>query len=189
MPFLNYGKMDPNDIYAIIAYMRTLKTIPNNVPASSPKFPMSLIMRTIPQKHELKSFVNKSNSDYGQYLVNAAGCNDCHTQQVKGDFLKDKYLAGGQEFVLPGNIIVRPSNITSDPETGIGAWTKEQFIKKFKSFAAPEYNPFSVQEGEFNTFMPWTFFANMTEEDLGAIYDFLRTVPPVSNKVERFSKK
>jgi hypothetical protein len=37
--------------------------------------------------------------------------------------------------------------------------------------------------------MPWTFFANMTEEDLGAIYDFLRTVPPVSNKVERFSKK
>jgi hypothetical protein len=41
--------------------------------------------------------------------------------------------------------------------------------------------------GEFNTIMPWTDFAGMTEEDLGAIYEYLRTVAPVRNEVTIFS--
>jgi len=44
-----------------------------------------------------------------------------------------------------------------------------------------------VKPGEFNSPMPWTFFGNLTEEDLGAIYDYLRTVPPNKKKVEKFT--
>jgi cytochrome c2 len=190
MPFLAFGKMSREDIYAIIAYMRTLRPIENNVSASNPSFPMNLIMRTIPQKNDLQPIPDKNNNaEYGKYLVNAAGCNDCHTPQEKGEFKTDKYLSGGQEFKLPGNIIVRPANITPHRPTGIGDWTKEQFIKKFKFYKEPEYRAPDVKEGSFNTFMPWTFFAGMSEEDLGAIYDYIMTVKPINNSVVKFEKK
>ena len=108
---------------------------------------------------------------------------------MKGEFLTDKYLAGGQEYILPGNVIVRPANLTPDNETGLGKWTKEQFINKFKEFRKPNFNPQYVKEGDYNTFMPWTFLANMTDSDISAIYDYLRTIKPVSNRVVKFEKK
>jgi hypothetical protein len=43
--------------------------------------------------------------------------------------------------------------------------------------------------GEFQTIMPWTVYAGMTEQDLGSIYDYLRTIPSVKNKVEKFGVK
>lgn len=190
MPYLNFGKMDKNDVYAIIAYLKTLSPIENNVPASKPSFPMNLIMRTIPQKSDLKPMPDKSNSKlYGKYLTDIAGCNDCHTPSVKGEFQMNKYLAGGQEFNLPGGIIVRPANITPDIQTGIGSWTKETFIQRFKAYASDKYIPPDVKEGDFNTFMPWTFYSGMTDEDLSAIYDYLRTIVPIPNQVTKFEKK
>lgn len=189
MPYTNFGKMDKNDVYAIIAYLRTLQPIENNISASNPSFPMNLIMRTIPQKNDFKPAPDKSNTkEYGKYLVNIAGCNDCHTQQVKGEYIMEKYLAGGQEFKLPGGIIVRPANITPDMQTGIGAWSKEMFIQRFKTYSKEKYVPTVVKEGEYNTFMPWTFYSGMTEEDLSAIYDFLRTITPIPNAVTKFEK-
>ena len=190
MPYINFGQMDRDDIYSVIAYLRTLKPLENSIPESKPSFPMNLIMRTIPKKSDFHKKPDESNTvEYGKYLINAAGCNDCHTQQVKGEFLTDKYLAGGQEYILPGNVIVRPANLTPDNETGLGKWTKEQFINKFKEFRKPNFNPQYVKEGDYNTFMPWTFLANMTDSDISAIYDYLRTIKPVSNRVVKFEKK
>lgn len=189
MPFQAFGKMSGEDIYAVIAYLRTLKPIENNVSASNPSFPMNLIMRTIPAKNNLQPVPDKSNSpEYGKYLVNAAGCTDCHTQQEKGEFKMNLYLAGGQTFKLPGNIIVRPANITPDKLSGIGNWTKEQFIQRFRYYRLPDYKAPEVTEGQFNTIMPWTFYAGMTEEDLGSIFDYLMSVKPVSNTVVKFEK-
>ena len=83
---------------------------------------------------------------------------------------------------------MRTSNITPDPETGIGKWTKEQFIQKFRSSASPEVTNISVNEGEFNSVMPWTFYGEVcTDEDLGAVFDYLMSQKPISNKVEKFS--
>jgi mono/diheme cytochrome c family protein len=190
MPYLSFGKMDKSDIYAIIAYLKTLAPIENNVSASKPEFPMNLIMRTIPARNDLKPLPDKSNStEYGKYLVSSAGCNDCHTQQEKGEFKMNLYLAGGQEYKLPGNVVLRSANITPNRENGIGAWTKEQFIARFRAYADGTYNAPSVKEGEFNTIMPWTFYAGMTDEDLGAIYDYLRTIPSVPIRVSKFEKQ
>lgn len=190
MPYLTFGKMDKNDVYAIIAYMKTLPPIENNVPESKAKFPVNLIMRSMPQKSEFRNIPDKSNpKEYGKYLTDIAGCNDCHTQQVDGEFQMNKYLAGGQEFKLPGGIVLRSSNITPDLESGIGGWTKEMFVQKFRSYSKSNFTPPEVKQGEFNTIMPWTFFANMTDEDLGAIYDYLRTIVPIPNKVTKFENK
>jgi hypothetical protein len=83
---------------------------------------------------------------------------------------------------------LRSGNITPDNETGIGKWTKDEFINKFKSYDKPEMRNVPVKAGEYNTIMPWTMYGGMTVEDLSAIYSYLRTVKPISNKVEKFSK-
>jgi len=50
MPYPNYGRMDKEDIYSMIAYIRSLAPIENEVPESKPDFPMNFIINTIPVK-------------------------------------------------------------------------------------------------------------------------------------------
>ncbi|MBL8006379.1 MAG: cytochrome C, partial [Ignavibacteria bacterium] len=88
---------------------------------------------------------------------------------------------------LPEIGTVRTANITPDKESGIGKWTKEQFIERFRFYSKPENQQINVNKGEFNTVMPWIVFSNATDEDLGAVYDYLMTQKPVFNKVEKFS--
>ena len=91
----------------------------------------------------------------------------------------------GLNFDLGGGTIVRSMNITPH-ETGIGRWTEEQFIARFKAYADSSYVPQPVKQGEFQTAMPWIMYSGMDKADLSAIFRFLRTVPPVENIVERF---
>ncbi len=74
-----------------------------------------------------------------------------------------------------------------DDETGIGKWTREDFIRRFKVQADSSYVVPVVSAGDFNTIMPWTMYANMTEEDLGAIYAYLTSLKPIENKVVKFT--
>jgi mono/diheme cytochrome c family protein len=70
MPYIYYGQMDEEDIMSIIAYIRTLKPIENEVPESSSDFPMNLIINTIPRKAHLSKRPEKSDIvNYGKYLV------------------------------------------------------------------------------------------------------------------------
>jgi hypothetical protein len=81
---------------------------------------------------------------------------------------------------------VRSANITPDADTGIGSWTEQQFIDKFKGFETPNDATLSDPERRQNTVMPLTAYAGMTREDLSAIYTYLRTMKPVINRVNRF---
>jgi hypothetical protein len=83
--------------------------------------------------------------------------------------------------------VAHTANITPDSATGIGLWTRERFVENARERAAAAGNPLS--ENERLTPMPWTAFAGMTDEDLGAVYDYLRTVPPVRNEVTRFTRE
>lgn len=189
MPYPYYGKMDPEDVKSIIAYIRTIPPIVNEVPESMSKFPMNFILNTIPKNAEPGKIPSKSDkAAYGAYLSNASGCVECHTQVDKGQIIQDLKYSGGREFQFPDGSVLRTPNITPDQETGIGKWTEQEFIKKFKSFSDSAYVPPTVPPGEFNSIMPWTMYAGMTEEDLSALYSYLRTVPARKNYVERFSK-
>ncbi len=191
MPYTNYRHADREDIYAIIAYIKSLQPVENQVKERTLNFPLNLIVRTIPKAADFKKRPEKSDTvAYGKYLTTLASCGDCHTPQQKGEPVPGMSFAGGMKFVLPWGT-VRTANITPDTETGIGSWTKEQFINRFKTFdneAARQivFKP-PFDEGHFNTLMPWTQYAGMTEEDLGAIYAYLRTVPAVSHKVQKYS--
>jgi hypothetical protein len=93
-----------------------------------------------------------------------------------------KDFAGGQEFKL-GGMAVKSANLTPH-ETGLGQRSKPEFVALFRAFAGPEMHEAKIDPAN-NTIMPWLMLSRMTDEDLGAIYDYLRTVPPIANAVER----
>jgi hypothetical protein len=122
----------------------------------------------------------------GKYIITAAGCMDCHTKQDKGKFVGEPY-SGGFEFKLPDGSIVRSVNLTPDKTTGLGNWTSEQFIKRFKMYADSSYKNTKVEAGDFQTVMPWTMYSGMNQEDLEAIFNYLQSLTPVNNQVEKFT--
>ena len=191
MPYPNFSKLDKEDIYSIIAYVRTLAPIKNDVPPSSSDFPMNFIINTIPQEAVFTAIPPKTDVvAYGKYMFTAANCNECHTpKDEQGQPLEGKYLAGGFELKFPDGSIARSANITPDTETGIGSWTEEAFLARFKMYADSAYVPPPVQPGEFQTVMPWTSYSKMTDEDLKAIFAYLRSVPAINNKVVKFEKQ
>jgi len=187
MPYTNYGRMDPEDIKAIIAYVRTLAPIAHANTPHDPDFPVNILINTFPQKAAPQKRPDPGDTlAYGAYMTNAAGCIVCHTKQEKGRIVGQPF-AGGFEFSLGNGYIVRSANITPD-DTGIKALTKEAFLAKFKAFTNPAaVVPVDLSKGDAQTVMPWTQFAGMTDQDLSAIYDYLRTVAPVQNTVEKYT--
>jgi mono/diheme cytochrome c family protein len=122
----------------------------------------------------------------GRYLVTVGGCGDCHTpKDDKGQPLPGMELAGGFEMHTPFFRVIT-ANITPHPDTWMGKATKEEFIGRFRAFAGftPETAP-QAPPGR-NTLMPWIAYSGMTDEDLGAVYDYLKTVKPVANRVNPF---
>lgn len=119
---------------------------------------MNLILNTMPEKANLQPIPYRNNIiEYGRYMATASGCIDCHTRHEKGKFVGEFY-AGGTEFNLSDGLIIRSSNLTPH-ETGIGTWTKEQFVARFKAYADSVYTPHMVQTGDFQSIMPWTMYA------------------------------
>ncbi|HMA43118.1 MAG TPA: c-type cytochrome [Gemmatimonadales bacterium] len=109
----------------------------------------------------------------GAYLVRVvAECTGCHTQrsQVDGSYT-GPLLAGGSPIDAEGppGFVAVPPNLTPDPRTGrIAAWSEDQFVARFRQGKLIPQSP-----------MPWGAFSRMTDDDLRAIYRYLRTVPPV----------
>ena len=186
MPYKSYGKMDREDIYDIIAYIRTLEPIENEIPPSDADFPMNFIINTIPHNAVAQDRPDPSNRvEYGAYLANAASCIDCHSPMEKGAVISELAFSGGREFQMPGGIL-RSANITPDKKTGIGRWNKDMFVARFKALEDPNKLA-KVKEGHLNTIMPWSMYAGMKTSDLEAIYAYLVTLEPTENKVELFS--
>lgn len=189
MPYPRYARMSREDVEAIVTYIRTLPAVPaQTLPARSLNFPLPLIVRTIPTtpSHQPRP-APSDRVAYGGYLVNAAVCADCHTpMDDQGAPLPGMNFAGGTPFTPNGVGLVRSANITPDAGTGIGSWTEEQFVDKFRAFRGTPARTLTGAERLQNTEMPWTYYAGMEDDDLRAIYAYLRSQPPVVNRVEKF---
>lgn len=185
MPYLHYGKMDKEDVYDIIAYLRQLPAINSTVLEHSIDFPMDFILNTIPANSTpLERPAKTGLVNYGHYIVTIAACIECHTQVKKGQIIPELAYSGGREFQMP-NGTVRSANITPDAETGLGNWTEQAFISRFKAYT-DSASIFKVTADRVNTIMPWSMYAGMDTTDLRAIYAYLKTIRPIKNKVEHF---
>jgi mono/diheme cytochrome c family protein len=186
MPWPYYSKMDREDIYSIITYIRTLKPIASDYPKSTLDFPLNILVHTMPQKATLGTKPATTDTlAYGKYLVQSAACQECHSQDDKGVLIPGLEFAGGKEFG-GADSKVRSANITPESATGIGNWKKKEFIARFKMYKDASTWP-SLGPKDPQTVMPWWQYGKMTEEDLGAIYAYLRTVKPVKNAVVKFA--
>ncbi|AZI23076.1 diheme cytochrome c-553 [Chryseobacterium taklimakanense] len=143
---------------------------------------------------------------YGKYLVTITGCNDCHTPKKMGpkgpELIEELLLSGFQgknaipefdkERTQKGFAQMSPdmtaaagpwgvsfaANITPD-ETGIGSWTFEQFktaITQGKYKGQENGRPLLPP-------MPWFNYTEMKDEDLRAIFAYLKSIKPVENVV------
>lgn len=120
----------------------------------------------------------KSDAERGKYLVTLAACSDCHTP---GTFLgkpdMTRFLGGSDVgFEIPQLGAFYAPNLTSDKATGLGGWTDEQIATVLTTGVRPDGRVLVPV-------MPYGYYANLTPEDLKAIIAFLRTLPPVQNKV------
>jgi mono/diheme cytochrome c family protein len=188
MPYHLYGQAADEDIHAVIAYLRTLPEVENQVKTSKADFPVSFFLNMMPKKQKQVSKPNPADKlAYGKYMATIAGCIECHTPLVKGQPVWEEAYTGGREFIMPIGV-VRTSNLTPHKLTGIGEWTEEIFVDQFRMFADSS-NVMSVPEGGFNTPMPWTLYSKMHDEDLKAIFAFLQSLPPVEKQIVKFTPK
>lgn len=188
MPYRSYRHLTRSDAAAIISYVRTLSPIEHQVPPRRLSFLVEFLIRSFAMDPvRLEQTIDEQDPlEYGRYLTRLANCADCHTPRtLSGEPEPNSHMSGGVGFTVPQGLVLS-SNITPDAATGIGRWTREDFVSRFKSFLDPS-RARTVSAGGMNTPMPWTMYAGMSETDLGAIYTYLRTVDPVRNRVAGFT--
>jgi mono/diheme cytochrome c family protein len=106
----------------------------------------------------------------GRYLATAADCGSCHT--VPGS---EQPFAGGRVIETPFGVLAAP-NITPDRETGIGAWTDDQFDAAVR-------RGISRNGARLYPAMPFPYYSRMSREDVKDIRAYLDTIKPVANAV------
>jgi mono/diheme cytochrome c family protein len=188
MPYVHLREMSDDDAQAIVAYLRTLPPVRNAVAKPTLNFPLNFIVKFIPKPLDgpVRAPDRTSSVAYGRYLTRIAGCYECHTpHDDKNQLVEAGAFSGGWEMVGPWGRN-RTANLTPHPMTFVGRATKDEWIGRFRAFASMNASNAPVAPKGRNTVMPWLAYAAMTDEDLGAIYDYLKTVPPVENRVNSF---
>jgi mono/diheme cytochrome c family protein len=190
MPYSAYSGMAQEDVKALIAYLRTLKSVKQATPSLSSWTPFA---RSIGVPLWLKLFGRFSRSpvnapqsgvERGRYLVqHIAVCGDCHTpKNVIGVPNRAFYLAGASAKIGPFGEAV--ANITPDQETGIGDWSREDIADLLLTGIKPDLD--NVQ-GLMQEVIKGTShgFKDIRRDDALAIADYLKSIPPIKNKIDQ----
>jgi mono/diheme cytochrome c family protein len=180
VPFMEFQNLSDEDLLAVISFLRSQQPVRNEIAprefSTVGKTIMSFVIKpTGPSgTPAAKSPAEAPTVERGEYLVNSVGnCAGCHTRrsQTDGSYLAPR-LSGGTPMKGEDGKQYTPPNLTPAEKTGhINKWTEDQFVTRFRA-------------GSLNglgTHMPWKAFARMSDNDLRAIYRYLRTVPPTEN--------
>jgi mono/diheme cytochrome c family protein len=177
MPYSMYRAIPDEDLASIIVYLRSLPAVPNALPHTAIPFPLNLLIRKVPQplagpvaEPDLSTPVKR-----GEYLVRTIDCRGCHTTMQRGERMASLDLAGGTAFPMPDGSVVAATNLTSDA-SGIPYYDEELFVEMMRTG--------KVKARQVSSVMPWAFFGGMTDEDLKAIYAYLKTLPAVCHRVD-----
>jgi mono/diheme cytochrome c family protein len=181
-----FQNLSDEDLIAIISYLRAQPPVKNQVPKSEPSFLGKAIMAfgalkpEQPEKTPPKMIARTVSAEYGEYMAIAvADCYGCHTKRdlQTGAFIGEAF-AGGMLFepdaFTQGYAFISP-NLTPDKETGwISSWTEEAFLARITGGRVHKTSP-----------MPWGFYARLDSIETRAIYTYLQTLKPVSQKIEK----
>jgi mono/diheme cytochrome c family protein len=165
MPSWDYYAMSDDDAASVIAYLRSLPPVDR----ATPRVKLGPVGRILVATHKLPFDATRIADEgpppsppppmktvaYGQYLARIGGCMGCH-----GEHLSGGKLAGGPNDPPASNIT----------PTGIGTWSDTQFMITLTKGVDPNHH-------QLNDFMPWRTIRNMTDDELEAIYQYLKSVP------------
>lgn len=181
VPFMSYNGMSDEDLQAVISYLRSTPAVYHEVPKNDVNMLGKGVMRFLLKNHEHKTpppvaVKADTTAEYGRYLAfNVANCHGCHTSRDKNGQFNGTPFAGGYEMPTPAGTFTT-ANLTPHAASGATArWSAEDFIRRFRMGAAYPQSP-----------MPWKSYQAMTDNDLRALYNFLRSLPPAGNKVIPF---
>jgi mono/diheme cytochrome c family protein len=165
----DYATMSDADLGAIIAWARQLPPVDRTLPTTRMgpvirvmnalgKLPLpAQTIAAMPVRYASVAPAVGRTPEYGRYLANVGGCTGCH-----GPALSGGHIPGSPPDWKPA------SNITP---TGIGRWSEADFTRALREGKRPGGVP-------IDTLMPWRLAREMDDVEIGALYDYLRTVPP-----------
>jgi mono/diheme cytochrome c family protein len=177
MPYIHYRKMPDEDLASVVVYFRSLSPLRNPLPKTEIIFPVNYLIRSVPEPIVSPIPDLSATSDpvkRGEQLVNLAGCTDCHTPQDKGQELPGMAFAGGFPFPGPWGDVTS-ANITPDA-SGISYYDEALFLQVMHTGLA--------KARQLNPIMPVKVYKHLTDEDLKAMFAYLRTLKPVQHRVD-----
>lgn len=167
MPYFEYKNLSDEDLASVVAYVRSVPGVRNSLPPSQIKFPVNLLVRGVPAP--VTAPVPAPGNDQfarGKYLVKV-GCG-CHNVVDKLPY------GGGEALGGPWGSVVS-ANITPDA-SGISYYSEQTFIAAMRTGF--------VGARKLNSIMPFGEFKNLSDDDLKAIYVYLKTLQPVKHRVD-----
>jgi mono/diheme cytochrome c family protein len=179
LPFMEMQGLSDEDLVAVISYLRSQPPVRNPVPDHHYNLLGMIVRATVlanpvgPKSPPPHLSPRGATVENGRYLAGSvANCWACHTSRNPSTGALTGPLYGGATGVTDDfdpNRTWNPPNLTPDPMTGRSAiFTEDQFVARFRAGRRIPGSP-----------MPWQAFRQMTDDDLRAIYRFLRTLPPV----------
>jgi len=172
MPFAFYKILTPRDLAAVVAYIRSVQPVRNEV--QTPNYKTAMHVELLPEGDKpMAEDALRDPVKRGFYLATIAHCMECHSRRPDGvNDYKTWWGKGGFEFRDTwGSAVAR--NITSHPTAGIGAWTDADIKRALVEGVGRDGRAFKPPMARH------IYFKHMTEEDIGAIIAWLRTVPPL----------
>jgi cytochrome c553 len=169
MPCEAFVYMNEPDTAALITYLKGLPPVDREMPRSRlgplgrtllvlGKFSV-LIAEKTPHIAYPAVVTPGPTPDYGRYLANFTGCHGCHGFGLSGG------RVAGPPDTPPA------ANLTPDPLTGIAKWTQADFVRAVRQGVRPNGRT-------IDPFMPWPYFAGLTDDEVTALWLYVRSVPP-----------
>ncbi len=178
MPYLNYRNLPDEDLASVVAYIRSIPAVRNQLPKTQINFPVNRLIMSVPEPiiDPIEEPVFPTAIARGEHIVRLASCADCHTPpDPNGQPLPNMEFAGG--FVLRGfnGKPVAASNLTSDA-SGIPYYDEATFINTIRTG--------QIGARKLDPIMPWGGYGNMTDEDLKAVFAYIHNLKPVVHHVD-----
>jgi mono/diheme cytochrome c family protein len=174
MGYREYRHLSDEDLAAVVVYLRSLEPVHNSLPKTNLPFWLRRLVQVAPQPITAPVPPPDTSDPVkrGEYLSEIAGCGFCHTPRKGMPPHPDmaRAFSGGNDF----EGVVTP-NITPDA-SGISYYDESLFIEVMRTG--------QVKARKIKFPMPWPAYRNMTDEDLKAIFSYLRTLKPVHHVVD-----
>ncbi len=182
MPYQYFRNLSDEDLASVIVFERSQAPVHIERPKTVLTDDMKKLFQPPPPLAHVADPDRSDRVAYGKYLVTVGHCDACHSPtDAQGNNLPGLEFSGGAP--LTGNwgpdptklITVASLNLTPDP-SGIGYFDEKLFIEAIRTG--------SVKARPLSNIMPWAFFRNLTDDDLKAIFAYLRTLKPVQHRVD-----